>query len=63
MNCLKAIRGYQPYNKEEEKEKELCLKYISDCNDIFSRENELIHVTSSSWIVNKTKDKVLMVHI
>ncbi|SHI69593.1 ADP-ribose pyrophosphatase YjhB, NUDIX family [Clostridium cavendishii DSM 21758] len=62
MGCLKAIESYKPYNKEEEKEKALSIKYIKNFNDIFERKNELIHITSSAWIINKSKDKVLMVH-
>lgn len=31
-------------------------------DDILTRDNELVHVTSSAFVVNKNRDKVLMVH-
>ncbi|MBR3772212.1 MAG: NUDIX hydrolase [Clostridium sp.] len=30
--------------------------------DIFTRENALAHMTASAWVVNKERDKVLMVY-
>lgn len=31
-------------------------------DDILKRDNEIIHITSSGFVINKDKDKVLMVH-
>ncbi len=30
-------------------------------NDILKRDNEIIHITSYGFVINKDKDKVLMV--
>ncbi len=62
MDWIKSIESYTPYNEQEEKDKELILHYINAFNDILTRNNEMIHVTSSGFILNKSKDKVLMVH-
>lgn len=62
MNWTYSIEKYVPYNEQEEKDKKLILKYIDSFNNILWRDNELIHVTSSGFVINKEKNKVLMVH-
>jgi len=62
MDWIKAIKKYKPCNEQEETDKELTLKCIDMFDDLLTRENELIHMTSSSLTVNREKDKVLMVH-
>ena len=62
MNLRKEIENYLPYNNEEEKDKEVMLKYLDTFNDVLTRNNEIGHFTSSCWIVNKEKTKVLMIY-
>jgi 8-oxo-dGTP pyrophosphatase MutT (NUDIX family) len=62
MNWIDAIKKYVPYNEQEEKDKEIILKCLDIFDDILTRDNEIIHMTSSAFVVNKTRDKVLMVH-
>ena len=62
MNLKKEIQNYLPYNCEEEKDKEIMIKYIDTFDDILTRKNEIGHFTSSCWIVNKEKTKVLMIY-
>lgn len=62
MNLQKQIEKYIPFNKQEEKDKQLILRYMSENKDILTRENEIAHVTASAWVVNKTRTKVLMVY-
>ena len=38
------------------------LKYMDTFDDVLTRNNEIGHFTSSCWIVNKEKTKVLMVY-
>ena len=61
MEWIDLIREYNPYNGQEEKDKELILHCIDIFDDILIRKNKIAHVTSSAFIVNKAKDKVLMV--
>ena len=61
MNLRKEIESYLPYNCEEEKDKEIMLKYMDTFDDVVTRNNEIAHFTSSSWIVNKEKTKVILV--
>ena len=56
------IEKYIPVNEQEKKDKEFILKSFKDFNDILSRDNEYIHFTTSAFIVNKTRDKVLLVY-
>lgn len=62
MNLLKEIENYNPYNQQEEKDKELFLKYFSEFNNYLSRENEHGHLTSSAFVLNKKRNKILMIH-
>ncbi len=62
MNWVDAIKQYKPYNEQEKKDKELIVYYIDTFDDVLKRDNEMVHVTSSAFVVNKTKDKVLVVH-
>lgn len=65
MNLIEVrtkIENYQPYNEQEEKDKQVMLKYIHTFDNILKRENELAHFTASSWAVNQEKTKVLMIY-
>lgn len=61
MNYIEEIKKYKPYNIQEEKDKEFILKCIKDYDNILSRENIIVHITSSGYIVNKDFSKALMV--
>jgi len=61
MNYIEEIKRYKPYNIQEEKDKEFILKCINDFDNILTRENIIVHITSSGYIVNKDFTKVLMV--
>ena len=62
MSLKEKIENYLPYNIEEQKDKELILKYMDIFDDVLTRKNEIGHFTSSCLIVNKEKTKVLMVY-
>jgi len=62
MNLRIKIENYLPFNSEEEKDKEIMIKYINTFDDVLTRNNEIGHFTSSCWIVNKDKTKVLMIY-
>ena len=62
MNYIELIKKYKPCNEQEEKDKELMLKYINTFDDVLTRNNEMCHFTASNWIVNKERTKVLMVY-
>lgn len=53
---------YHPINEREERDKEIFLKWLEISKDIYTRENVFAHITSSSLIFNKKRDKVLMIY-
>lgn len=62
LKLRKQIENFIPFNEQEEKEKEVILKYMDTFNNLLSRENEFAHFTASCWLVNKNRTKVLMVY-
>ena len=61
-NLIRQIENYPPFSEQEEKDKALILGWISNNENAFSRENTVAHITSSAWVVNKDRSKVLMVY-
>ena len=63
INSLKEkIEKYIPYNEQEENDKKLMIKYISDFDNILTRQNEYGHFTSSAFVLNKERTKILMIY-
>lgn len=62
MEYIKKIKSYIPVNEQEEKDKEIILDFIEKNENVLTRENEVAHITSSGFIVNKNRDKMLMIH-
>jgi len=62
MSWVDLIKEFDPFNEQERKDKEATLKYINMFNNILKRDNEMVHITSSGFVINKNSEKVLMVH-
>jgi len=62
MNWRNEIEKYLPYNEQELKDKEVILEAGKSFDNLLTRENKIMHMTSSGYIVNKTRDKVLMIY-
>ena len=63
LNNLKEnIENYIPYNEQEEVDKKIILSYINDFDNILTRNNEYAHFTSSAFILNKERTKILMIY-
>ena len=62
MNWIEKIKEYIPYNEQEHSDKALIVNCIDKYDNILSRENTLAHITSSGYIVNKNRTKVLMIY-
>ena len=56
------IEKFIPYNEQEEVEKRIMLNYIKDFDDVLTRQNEYAHFTSSAFILNKERTKILMIY-
>ena len=61
-NLKKSIENFIPYNEQEEVEKNIMLKYLSDFDDTLTRQNEYGHFTSSAFVLNKERTKILMIY-
>ena len=62
MNWIEEIKEYVPYDEQEAADKEAILYAINNFDNLLTRENPLAHITSSGYIVNKDKTKVLMIY-
>lgn len=62
MTLLQQIENYIPFNEQEARDKQLIATALRQYGDIFTRENEVLHMTASAWAVNRSRDKVLMVY-
>lgn len=62
MNWIESIKKYIPFNEQEKKDQKIILNCAEMFDDILTRDNEVAHITSSAFVINKTKDKVLMIH-
>ncbi|MBO5131132.1 MAG: NUDIX hydrolase [Romboutsia sp.] len=62
MKYIQDIKNYIPVNEQESKDKEIIVDFINKNEDVLTRKNEVAHLTSSGFIVNKNRDKVLMIH-
>lgn len=62
MKLIEQLEKYQPVNEQEEKDKLFIISCLKQFDNIFSRENNLAHMTASAWVVNKNHDKVLMAY-
>ncbi len=57
------INAFVPENPQETQDKILILHYIEAFPDtVLLRDNQLAHITSSGFVMNRQLDKVLMVH-
>ena len=61
-NLKKEIQKFKPYNEQEQVEKNIMLKYLNDFDDTLTRQNEYGHFTSSAFVLNKERTKILMVY-
>lgn len=62
MNWKNQIYDYNPINQQEVKDKETFLYCMNHCSDILTRNNPIVHITSSAFVVNKNLDHTLMVY-
>lgn len=62
MDIIREIEQYRPYNQQEEADRKIILYFLKNYEDIFLRKNLIAHMTASSWVVDKTHQKVLMAY-
>lgn len=62
MNLREQIESYTPFDEQEEKDKEQFLEFINSFDDVLTRKNIFGHFSSSAFIVNKERTKMLVVY-
>lgn len=63
MEYLKRqIEKHRPYNEQEINDKKIMLDFITQYENVLTRQNELAHFTASAWVFNKAHTKVLMIY-
>ncbi len=56
------IKNYKPVTEKEKADKEVILNFMKNNDNCLLRDNKIAHFTASGWIVNKKRDKVLMIY-
>lgn len=56
------ISAYVPYDEREAEDKEVILEFIKNNEDVLTRNNKIAHMTTSAWITNKDRTKLLMIY-
>ncbi|HKM21611.1 MAG TPA: NUDIX hydrolase [Lachnospiraceae bacterium] len=59
---IEAIERYTPWNEQEERDQSFLLKQLREQENIFTRDNEAMHMTAAAWVVNPEKTKALMAY-
>ena len=55
------ISNYEPLTEKEKTDKDVILEFMKKNDNCLVRDNRIAHFTTSAWIVNKKRDKVLMI--
>ena len=62
MEIFDRIAAYQPCCEQEVNDRRLMLRYAALFDDLFTRKNELAHMTASAWVVTPERDRALMAY-
>ncbi|MEG0470935.1 MAG: NUDIX hydrolase [Solibacillus sp.] len=62
MNLHDQIKVYEPYNEQEQKDRDLILRAMATLSDVLTRNNEILHFTASALVFNPARTHVLMVY-
>lgn len=62
MSLLQQLEQYIPFNAQEENDKVVLLDFVCNGDNIYSRGNQIAHMTASAWVINQDHTKVLMAY-
>ena len=62
MELIEQLGRYTPYNEQEARDRALLLRALREEENVFTRENERMHMTASAWVTNEAHDCVLMAY-
>ena len=61
-HLIAQIERYIPYNAQEERDKAQILAALRSGKDLITRENPVMHLTASAWVVSPDRSQVVMVY-
>ncbi len=62
MELLEQLKRYEPHNEQEARDRALLLRALREEENVFTRENDRMHMTASAWVTNEAHDRVLMAY-
>ena len=62
MEFRENLEKYLPFNEQEEKDKAYFLKFIDSFEDTLTRDNVFGHFSSSAFVLNRDRTKILLVY-
>ena len=62
MSLKDQIENYVPFDEQEERDKEQMLEFIKCFDDVLTRKNLFGHFSSSAFVVNKDRSKMVVVY-
>ena len=63
MTLIEQLERYQPFNEQEEKDREVILRWLkNDPENIYTRNNTAAHMTASAWVVSPDGERILMAY-
>ncbi|MES2200188.1 MAG: NUDIX hydrolase [Chlamydiota bacterium] len=62
QQLIYLLEQYAPTDLDEILYKEEMLSFVKDHSDCFERSLEVGHITASSWLLDSTKEKALLLH-
>lgn len=60
MDLYSQVQAYVPYNEQERRDREVLLALLASGQDLYTRDNDLCHLTASAWVVSEDRSLVLM---
>lgn len=62
MNLKEQIENYKTFDEQEERDKEQFLNFINTFDNVLTRDNIFGHFSASAFVVNKEKNKMVVVY-
>lgn len=60
MDFIRQLETFCPEGAEESADHSLILRCLRQEEDVFTRQNPLVHLTASAWVVNPDRTKLLL---
>lgn len=62
MCFYEDLKRYTLANEQEERDREVMMSWLELGDIVYTRKCRSAHITSSAWVTNKSRDKVLMAY-